>query len=58
MQEFGGLCLWLINVLNLLTGHLDEPGGMMFTTPAIDVLRPATGTSKPYTRSRFVCGWG
>ena len=38
VQEFGGLCLWLINALNLLTGHLDEPGGYMFATPALDVL--------------------
>ena len=50
VQEFGGLCLWLINVLNLLTGHLDEPGGMMFTSPAIDALGPPTATPKPYTR--------
>ena len=38
VQEFGGLCLWLINALNLLTGHLDEPGGYMFATPALDIL--------------------
>lgn len=38
VQAFGSLCLWLINVLNILTGHLDEPGGMMFTTPAFDIL--------------------
>lgn len=38
VQEFGGLCLWLINVLNLLTGHLDQPGGVLFTSPAIDAL--------------------
>lgn len=38
VQEFGGLCLWLVNALNLLTGHLDEPGGYMFATPALDVL--------------------
>lgn len=46
-QEFGGLCLWLINVLNLLTGHLDEPGGMLFTSPAIDALRPKPGAPVP-----------
>ncbi len=46
-QEFGGLCLWLINVLNLLTGHLDEPGGMLFTSPAIDALAPRPGTPRP-----------
>ncbi|MEE8138720.1 MAG: molybdopterin dinucleotide binding domain-containing protein, partial [Thermoanaerobaculia bacterium] len=37
-QEFGGLCQWLINVLNLVTGNLDRPGGAMFTKPAVDLL--------------------
>jgi anaerobic selenocysteine-containing dehydrogenase len=37
-QEFGGLCQWLINVLNVVTGNLDRPGGAMFTTPAVDLL--------------------
>ena len=36
-QEFGSLCMWLINVLNAVTGNLDEPGGSMFASPAIDV---------------------
>jgi anaerobic selenocysteine-containing dehydrogenase len=35
-QEFGGLAAWLVVVVNALTGHLDEPGGAMFSTPAID----------------------
>jgi anaerobic selenocysteine-containing dehydrogenase len=33
-QEFGTLASWLVDVLNVLTGHLDEPGGAMFTRPA------------------------
>jgi anaerobic selenocysteine-containing dehydrogenase len=37
-QEFGGLAAWLLNAVNALTGHLDEPGGLMFTTPAIDTV--------------------
>jgi anaerobic selenocysteine-containing dehydrogenase len=37
-QEFGGLAAWLCYTLNALTGHLDEIGGLMFTTPAIDPL--------------------
>ena len=37
-QEFGALCCWLINVLNIVTGHLDEPGGAMFTRPAVDLM--------------------
>ena len=35
-QEFGGVCQWLINVLNIVTGNLDRPGGAMFTAPAFD----------------------
>ena len=50
VQEFGGLCLWLVNVLNGLTGHLDEPGGMMFTSPAIDALGPINDMPKRYQR--------
>ena len=35
-QAFGGLCQWLINVLNIITGNLDREGGAMFTQPAFD----------------------
>jgi anaerobic selenocysteine-containing dehydrogenase len=38
VQEFGGLSAWLCYAVNALTGHLDEPGGLMFTTPAVDPL--------------------
>jgi anaerobic selenocysteine-containing dehydrogenase len=37
-QAFGGLAAWLCYAINALTGHLDEPGGLMFTTPAVDPL--------------------
>ena len=30
-QQFGGAGQWLINVLNVVTGNLDRPGGTMFT---------------------------
>jgi len=39
-QEFGTLASWLVYVVNVLLGRLDEPGGMMFP-------RPATGNSEP-----------
>jgi len=29
-QRFGSVSSWLVDVLNVLTGHLDEPGGAMF----------------------------
>ncbi len=37
-QDFGGLACWLLNVLNIVTGNLDRAGGVMFTTPAADVV--------------------
>lgn len=40
-QKFGGLCHWLINSINILTGNLDRAGGAMFTTPAFDLLQTA-----------------
>src|SRR5437773_955217 len=33
-QEFGTLASWLVDVLNILTGNLDRPGGAMFARPA------------------------
>jgi anaerobic selenocysteine-containing dehydrogenase len=33
-QQFGTLCSWLIDVINVLTGHLDEEGGAMFPKAA------------------------
>jgi anaerobic selenocysteine-containing dehydrogenase len=41
-QEFGGLACWLINVVNVLVGSLDRPGGMMFPRPAADIVGVAT----------------
>lgn len=32
-QEFGTLASWLVDVLNVLTGNLDRPGGAMFPKP-------------------------
>jgi anaerobic selenocysteine-containing dehydrogenase len=37
-QAFGSICCWLVTVLNVLTGRLDEPGGAMFTRPALDLI--------------------
>lgn len=34
VQEFGTLASWLGTVLNVVTGNLDKPGGMMFPNPA------------------------
>ncbi|WP_010569483.1 molybdopterin oxidoreductase family protein [Leptospira broomii] len=39
-QEFGAICQWLINSINILTGNMDSRGGAMFTLPAVDVIDP------------------
>jgi len=38
VQEFGGLCHWLINAVNGLTGNLDRAGGAMFPRAAVDLV--------------------
>jgi anaerobic selenocysteine-containing dehydrogenase len=47
--EFGTLAQWLVDVVNVLTGNLDRPGGVMFATPAIGRIR----RSKPYRTGRW-----
>ncbi len=37
VQEFGTLASWGCDLLNILTGNLDRPGGVMFTTPAAPI---------------------
>jgi anaerobic selenocysteine-containing dehydrogenase len=32
-QEFGTLASWLVDVVNVLTGNFDRPGGLMFGNP-------------------------
>jgi anaerobic selenocysteine-containing dehydrogenase len=48
LNPFGTLNSWLIDVLNIVTGNFDRPGGAMFPTPAADLadllrLRGAAG---------------
>jgi len=38
VNEFGGIAGWLLYAVNALTAHLDEEGGMMLTSPAVDIL--------------------
>ncbi|HVN84119.1 MAG TPA: molybdopterin oxidoreductase family protein [Candidatus Binatia bacterium] len=47
-QEFGTLASWLVDVINVLTGHLDQPGGAMFTMAAAAAAntRGASGRGK------------
>ena len=37
-QRYGTLAAWLQQALNLVTGRVDETGGMLLPTPAVDVV--------------------
>lgn len=48
--EFGTITQWLVDVINILTGNLDRPGGPMFTrTAALEVFR----TGQPFEYGRW-----
>ncbi|MER5268603.1 molybdopterin oxidoreductase family protein [Actinosynnema sp. NPDC002837] len=49
--EFGTVASWLVDVLNVLTGNLDRPGGAMFPMPAH--MRRGTGTGKGFATGRW-----
>ncbi|MBV1920751.1 MAG: molybdopterin-dependent oxidoreductase [Pseudomonadales bacterium] len=38
-QEYGSLCQWAIQLLNIITGNLDKVGGSMFSLPALDPIK-------------------
>ena len=38
--EFGTLASWLVDVINILTGNLDRPGGAMFPLARLPAPRP------------------
>lgn len=35
-QAYGALNQWVIQIINIVTGNLDLPGGSLFTLPAVD----------------------
>jgi len=42
VQEFGTLCQWAIQVINILIGSLDVEGGALITSPAFGYVRKGT----------------
>ena len=42
-QAFGTLCHWLVQVINLVTGNLDQVGGALCTEPAVDLVASTSG---------------
>ena len=53
-QEYGSLASWLVDVLNILTGHLDEAGGAMFPKAAAFAVNTAgpSGMGRGITTGR------
>ncbi|HSJ29080.1 MAG TPA: molybdopterin-dependent oxidoreductase [Acidimicrobiia bacterium] len=48
--EYGTLAAWAVDVLNVITGNLDRPGGAMFP---IGLHQPARRQSRPFRQGRF-----
>ncbi|MHC0430275.1 molybdopterin-dependent oxidoreductase [Streptomyces sp. O3] len=48
--DFGTVTQWLVDVVNVLTGNLDRPGGVMFPKPA--TMEVPWGP-RPFTRGRW-----
>ncbi|MDX2704446.1 molybdopterin oxidoreductase family protein [Streptomyces sp. PA03-6a] len=51
--RFGTLASWLIDVLNILTGNLDRPGGAMFPLPATARAPRPAGPGRGFTTGRW-----
>ncbi|GID30596.1 molybdopterin oxidoreductase family protein [Paractinoplanes brasiliensis] len=49
--EFGTLTSWLVDVINVLTGNLDRPGGAMF--PLAPHVRKGRGAGKGFRTGRW-----
>ncbi|MFZ4810129.1 MAG: molybdopterin-dependent oxidoreductase [Ilumatobacteraceae bacterium] len=41
--EFGTTTSWLVDVVNIVTGNLDRPGGAMFATPVVSRVKSGPG---------------
>ena len=52
LHRTGTIAAWLVNVLNLVTGNVDRPGGSMFSTPALDVIAATAGGRRGRWSSR------
>src|SRR5690349_4658953 len=53
-QAFGTLASWLVDVLNVLTGNLDRPGGAMFPLAAAGQSNARPGRARRgFTTGRF-----
>ncbi|WP_371679262.1 molybdopterin-dependent oxidoreductase [Streptomyces sp. NBC_01276] len=51
--EYGTLASWLVDVLNILTGNLDRPGGALFPLPATGPRPRAAGPGRGFALGRW-----
>lgn len=51
--EYGTLTSWLVDVLNILTGNLDRPGGALFPLSATDNAPRPAGPGKGFALGRW-----
>ena len=53
-QAYGALNQWLIQIINIVTGNLDKPGGSLFTLPAVDQVSASSpgGFGRHHSRVR------
>ncbi|MFZ3496560.1 molybdopterin oxidoreductase family protein [Streptomyces sp. 5.8] len=51
--EYGTLASWLVDVLNVLTGNLDRPGGALFPLSATDRAPRPAGPGKGFSLGRW-----
>ncbi len=52
-QEFGTLATWLVDALNVLTGRLGVPGGVLFARPAIATISSTSRRRGPVRTGRW-----
>lgn len=50
VQEFGALCQWAIQVINILIGATDSVGGAMLTSPAFAYVKKGAGGAGHFSR--------
>ena len=50
VQEFGAVCQWAIQVINILIGALDNEGGSLLTSPAFAYVRKGTPGAGHFNR--------
>ena len=52
-QEFGTLASWLVEVVNILTGHFNTEGGALFPNPAIATISQTARRRGPLRTGRW-----